>query len=80
MIFQKSYLDDLYNFTRLKKFKNLLIKDRFNLCADIKIAIKDIHCNDNILLLIILTTFNQMTEIVYEDIKSQNVLVFEEKS
>lgn len=48
-MFEKSYFKDLYNFTRLKRFKNLLIEDKLNLYANIKLAIKNIHRNDKML-------------------------------
>ena len=51
LVFQKSHLGDLYNFTRLEQFKNLSMEDRFELCADIGIAIRDMHCNGNVFFL-----------------------------
>ena len=45
LVFQKSHLGDLYGFVRRKRFKTLSIEDRLRLCADIGIAIKDMHCN-----------------------------------
>ncbi|KAL8724888.1 MAG: hypothetical protein Q9166_007692 [cf. Caloplaca sp. 2 TL-2023] len=69
LVFQMSHLGDLYNFTRLEKFKTLSMEDRFNICADIGIAIRDMHHNAN-----------QVAGIVHGDIKPQNVLIFEEKS
>ena len=79
LVFQKSHLGDLDSFVRLKKFKTLSMKGSFDLCANVGIAIRDVHCNDNSLLLIIITTANQIAGIVHESIQPQNVLVLEEK-
>jgi len=49
LIFQKSHLVDLYSFARLEKLKTLSMKDRFDLYVDIEIAVRDMHCNDNLL-------------------------------
>lgn len=43
LVFQKTHLGDLQRFVKLERFKNLSIKDRLNLCADIGIAIRDMH-------------------------------------
>jgi hypothetical protein len=48
LVFQKSHLGDLDKFARSEKFKNLSIEDRLNLCADVGIAIRDMHCSGNI--------------------------------
>lgn len=45
LVFQKSHLGDLHSFERLEKFKNLSMDDRLNLCADVGIAIRDMHHN-----------------------------------
>ena len=49
LVFQKTHLGDLQRFARLKKFENLSMKDRLNLCVDIGIAIRDMHHNGNCL-------------------------------
>ena len=49
LVFQKTHLGDLQRFARLKKFENLLMEDRLNLCTDIGIAIRDMHHNGNAL-------------------------------
>lgn len=51
LIFQMSHLVDLYSFARLEKLKTPSMKDRFDLCVDIGIAIRDMHCNGNLLVL-----------------------------
>jgi Protein tyrosine and serine/threonine kinase len=48
LVFQKSHLGDLYHFAKLERFKDLSIEERLNLCADIGIAIRDMHRNGNI--------------------------------
>lgn len=48
LVFQKSHLGDLYRFERLDKFKSLSMNDRLSLCADVGIAIRDMHRNDTI--------------------------------
>lgn len=45
LVFQMSDLGDLYRFGKLETFKNLSINDKLNLCADIGIALRDIHHN-----------------------------------
>ena len=80
LVFQKSHLGDLHSFARLEKFKTLSMEDRFDLCADIGIALRDMHCNGNFPFLFMLTTANQKAGIIHGDIKPQNILVFEEKS
>ena len=47
-MFKKSHLEDLYNFIRLERFKDLSIEDKLNLYIDIELAIKDIYRNDKI--------------------------------
>ena len=49
LVFQKTHLGDLQRFARLKRFDNLSMADKLNLCADIGIAIRDMHHNGNIL-------------------------------
>ena len=44
-MFERSYLEDLNNFARLERFKDLSIEDILNLCADIGLAIRDMDCN-----------------------------------
>lgn len=80
LIFQKSHFGDLYSFAKLEKFKSLSMEDKCDLCANIGVAIRDMHCNSNVLFLFIMKTANQSAEIVHGDVKPQNVLVFEEKS
>ena len=45
LVFEKSHLGDLHCFARLERFKNLSIEDKLNLCADIGLAIRDMHRN-----------------------------------
>ena len=45
LVFEKSHLGDLYRFARLERFKDLSIEDKLNLCADIGLAIRDMHRN-----------------------------------
>lgn len=49
LVFQQSHLGDLHGFSKLERFKNLLIEDKLDLCADIGIAIRDMHHNGDIL-------------------------------
>ena len=48
LVFQKSHFGDLCKLSKLKRFKDLLIEDKLSLCADIGIAIRDMHHNSNI--------------------------------
>ena len=48
LVFEKSYLGDLHRFAGLESFKDLSIEDKLNLCADIWLAIRDMHGNGNI--------------------------------
>ena len=45
LVFEKSHLGDLHSFAKRERFKNLSIEDKVNLCADIGIAIRDMHSN-----------------------------------
>lgn len=47
LVFEKSHFGDLHGFARLERFKNLSIEDKLNLCADVGLAIRDMHCNGN---------------------------------
>ena len=49
LVFQKSHLGDLHRFAKLERFENLSVEDKLDLCADIGIAIRDMHHNGNIL-------------------------------
>lgn len=48
LVFEKSHLGDLHRFARLESFKDLSIEDKLNLCADVGLAIRDMHRNGNI--------------------------------
>ena len=48
LVFEKSHLGDLHRFARLERFKDLSIEDKLNLCADIGLAIRDMHRNGNV--------------------------------
>lgn len=48
LVFQKSHLGDLYSFARRERFKALSIEDKLNLCADVGIAIRDMHYNGSV--------------------------------
>lgn len=45
LVFQKTHLGALHEFVRSERFRNLSIDDRLNLCAEIGIAIKDMHAS-----------------------------------
>jgi hypothetical protein len=45
LVFEKSHLGDLYYFARLGKGKDLSLEDRLKICADVGIAIRDMHLN-----------------------------------
>ena len=47
LVFQKSHFGDLYDFTKRERFQSLSVEDKLNLCADIGIAIRDMHHNGN---------------------------------
>lgn len=50
LVFQKSQFGDLHDsFAKWQRFKNLSIEDKLNLCADVGIAIRDMHHNGTIL-------------------------------
>ena len=49
LVFQKTDLGDFHKFSKLEKFKSLSIEDKLNLCADVGIAIRDMHRNGNVL-------------------------------
>ena len=48
LIFQKTDLGDLHNFTMLEMFKCLSIEAKLNLCVDVGIAIRDMHRNGDV--------------------------------
>lgn len=47
LVFEKSHLGDLYRFAGLESFKDLSIEGKLNLCADVGLAIRDMHRNGN---------------------------------
>lgn len=49
LVFQKSHLGDLHQFAKRERFRDLSLEDRLSLCADVGIAIRDMHHNGNIL-------------------------------
>ena len=50
LVFEKSYLGDLHSFAKQEKFRNLSIEDRLNLCANVGIAVRDMHLNGIVLI------------------------------
>lgn len=47
LVFQKTDLGDFHKFSKSEKFKSLSTEDKLNLCADVGIAIRDMHRNGN---------------------------------
>ena len=47
LVFEKSHLGDLHRFAGLESFKDLSIEDKLKLCANIGLAIRDMHGNGN---------------------------------
>jgi hypothetical protein len=45
LVFEKSHLGDLYSFARSSRGKALSVENRLKICADISIAIRDMHLN-----------------------------------
>lgn len=45
LVFEKSHLGDLYHFVHSGKGKDLSLKNRLKICADVGIAIRDMHLN-----------------------------------
>ena len=45
LVFEKSHLGDLYRFSNTESFAELTIDDKLNLCADIGMALRDMHGN-----------------------------------
>lgn len=45
LVFGKSHLGDLYSFTRSSRGKGLSIESKLKICADVGIAIRDMHLN-----------------------------------
>ena len=45
LVFQKTDLGDLHKFAMSEKFKSLSIEEKINLCVDVGIAVRDMHCN-----------------------------------
>lgn len=45
LVFQKTHLSDLYDFTTSERGIKLSAQDRLELCADIGVAIRDMHAN-----------------------------------
>lgn len=43
LVFQKTHLGDLYHFMRSAKGQDLSMRDRLVLCADVGVAIRDMH-------------------------------------
>ena len=48
LVFPKSHLGDLKDFSKREVFQNLPIEDKLKLCTDVGIAIRDMHCNGNV--------------------------------
>ena len=45
LVFEKTHFGDLHDFARSERGRSLSIRDRLELCADIGIAIRDMHAN-----------------------------------
>lgn len=45
LVFEKSHLGDLYSFARSGRGKGLSIESKLKICADVGIAIRDMHLN-----------------------------------
>lgn len=78
LVFEKAHLGDLDQFITSSKGKKLFMEDRLNLCADIGIAIRDMHSNSKgYYTPEILLVGSSDIDIIHGDIKPKNVLVFE---
>ena len=45
LVFEKSHLGDLHSFATRERFRELSIADKVNLCANVGIAVRDMHSN-----------------------------------
>jgi hypothetical protein len=45
LVFEKTHLGDLYHFARSSTGKDLSFEDKLKICADVGIAIRDMHLN-----------------------------------
>ncbi|KAI3322011.1 hypothetical protein HD806DRAFT_500721 [Xylariaceae sp. AK1471] len=64
LIFEKTELGNLYEFASSHKGRRMGMNERLNICADLGVAIADMHMNN----------------IIHGDIKPQNALIFPEES
>ena len=55
LVFEKTHLCDLYHFTRFGKGRHLSLEDKLKICADVGIAIRDMHLNSRMTI----TAFDQ---------------------
>lgn len=83
LVFEKSIYGDLFQFVKAGLGSALPTQEKLKLCADIGIAIRDMHLNSMWFFLYIEVDRSQRTnyviDIIHGDIKHENILIFKDK-
>ena len=79
LVFEKSKYGDLHRFIASDHEGNLPVKTRLDICADVAVALRDMHCNGSFSTLEVSLLHSSEAGIIHGDLKPKNVLIFKDE-